>query len=175
MPAQRKLGRATDIRLSMLRGMVTQLIVHGRIETTEARAMEVKRIAEKLITMAAKEKDNFETREILRSSAKVDSKGRKVLVSKKSKNGRRYDAVEREIKSAMVQVDSPSRLAARRQAILWLMKGHDTEGKVVNPVDKLFNDVAPKFANRAGGYCRVIKLGPRRGDSADMAILEFVE
>ncbi|MBP7401844.1 MAG: 50S ribosomal protein L17 [Clostridia bacterium] len=175
MPSQRKLGRATDIRLSMLRGMVTELIVRGRIETTEARAIEVKKIAEKLITIAAREKDNFETREIMRSTAKLDGKGRKVLVSKKSKNGNRYDAVDREIKSAMVQVDNPSRLAARRLAIRWLNKGKDAEGKVVNPVDKLFNEIAPKFAKRAGGYCRVIKLGPRRGDAAEMAVLEFVE
>ncbi|NLN46767.1 MAG: 50S ribosomal protein L17, partial [Clostridiaceae bacterium] len=134
MPAQRKLGRATNIRLSMLRGMVTDLVVHGRIETTEARALEVKKIAEKLVTIAAKEKDNFEPREVLKSSAKLDSKGRKVLVSKKSKNGARYDAVDRETKSSMVQVDFPSRLAARRQAIRWLNKSHDAEGKVVNPV-----------------------------------------
>ena len=175
MPAQRKLGRATNIRLSMVRGMVTDLVVHGRIETTEARALEVKKIAEKLVTIAAKEKDNFETREVLKSSAKLDSKGRKVLVSKKSKNCARYDAVDRETKSSMVQVDFPSRLAARRQAIRWLNKSHDAEGKVVNPVDKLFNEIAPKFSGRAGGYCRVIKLGPRRGDAAEMAILEFVE
>lgn len=175
MPAHRKLGRATDLRLSMLKGMVTDLVLYGRIETTEARALEVKRIAEKLITIAAKEKDHFETREVLKSSAKVDSKGRKVLVSKKSKNDVRYDAVDRETKTEMVQVDYPSRLAARRQAIRWLNRSRNADGEALNPVDKLFNEIAPKFAGRTGGYCRVIKLGPRRGDAAEMAILEFVE
>ncbi len=175
MPAHRKLGRASDQRLSMLKGMVTDLILHGRIQTTEARALEVKRIAEKLITIAAKEKDQFETREVLKSAAKVDSKGRKVLVSKRSKNDVRYDAVDRETKSAMVQVDFPSRLAARRRAIRWLNRSRDADGTTINPVDKLFNEIAPKYADRAGGYCRVIKLGPRRGDAAEMAILEFVE
>ena len=86
MPAQRKLGRATDLRLSMLRGMVTTLIVNGRIETTEKRAREVSRIAEKLITLAVREKDNFTTRGQIVSTAKLDGKGRKVLKSVTSKN-----------------------------------------------------------------------------------------
>ncbi|NCU27689.1 50S ribosomal protein L17 [Candidatus Nomurabacteria bacterium] len=117
MPAYRKLGRATDVRLSMLKGMVTTLILTGRIETTEARAKEVKRIAEKLITLAIKEKDNFKTKSIKVSSAKKDSKGRKVLVSKTSKNGNKYDVVERTESEEMVQVDDPSRLAARKELI----------------------------------------------------------
>lgn len=174
MPAQRKLGRASDVRLSMLRGMVTALIVGGRIETTEARAKEVKKIAEKLITMAVKEKDNFTTRTMTVSTAKLDGKGRKLLKSATSKNGRKYDVVSREIKSEMVQVDNPSRLAVRRQIILWLNKSHDAEGKVVNPVDILFNTVAPKYAGREGGYTRIIKLGARRGDASEMAIIELI-
>ena len=115
MPAPRKLGRATDVRRSILRGMVTTLIVDGRIETTVARAKEVRRIAEKLITLAIREKDNFSTREILASAARLDAKGRKILKSATSKNGRTYDVVNREMKTAMVQVDEPSRLAARRK------------------------------------------------------------
>src|SRR5690554_7340751 len=103
MPAQRKLGRATDVRLSMLRGMVTTLIVHGRIETTVARAKEVSRIAEKLITLAVREKDNFTTSEQMVSAAKLDDKGRKILVSATSKNDRKYDVVSREMKTKMVQ------------------------------------------------------------------------
>lgn len=174
MPAQRKLGRATDVRLSILRGMVTTLIVNGRIETTEARAREVKRIAEKLITLAVREKDNFTTREIVASAAKLDAKGRKVLKSATSKNGRKYDVVSREMKTAMVQVDEPSRLAARRQMILWLNKSHTADGKVINPVNVLFDSVAPKYSGRSGGYTRIIKLGARRGDASEMAILELI-
>ncbi len=174
MPAYRKLGRASDVRLSMLKGMVTTLILTGRIETTEARAKEVKRIAEKLITLAIKEKDNFTTRSIKVSSAKKDSKGRKVLVSKTSKNGNKYDVVERTESEEMVQVDNPSRLAARKELIKWLMKGHDAKGNAVNPVDHLFDNVAPKYSGRPGGYCRIIKLGARKGDASEMAVLELV-
>ncbi len=174
MPAQRKLGRATDMRLSILRGMVTTLILTGKIETTEARAKEVKRIAEKLITMAIKEKDNFSTTEVTVSTAKLDAKGRKVLKSATSKNGNKYDVVDRETKKEMVQVDSASRLAVRRQLMLWLNKSHDAKGNTINPVNHLFDTVAPKYAGRAGGYARIIKLGARRGDASEMAILELI-
>jgi large subunit ribosomal protein L17 len=174
MPGQRKLGRATDVRLSILRGLVTTLIVNGKIETTEARAREVKRIAEKLITAAIREKDNFTTREVKVTRAKLDGKGRKVLKSATSKNGAKYDVVDRETKSEMVQVDSPSRLATRRMLMLWLNKSHDEKGAIINPVDVLFKDVAPKYAGRDGGYTRLIKLGARRGDASEMAILELI-
>ncbi len=174
MPAQRKLGRASDVRLSMLKGMATTLILNGKIETTQARAKEVKRIAEQLITLAVKEKDHFTTKSVMVSKAKVDSKGHKVLVSKTSKNGNRYDVVERESKQELVQVDSPSRLAARKKMMTWLRKSHDEKGAVLNPVDKLFDVVAPKYEGRSGGYCRIIKLGTRRGDASEMAILELI-
>ncbi len=174
MPAQRKLGRATDQRLSILRGMVTTLIVNGKIETTEARAKEVSKIAEKLITLAIREKDNFTTREQMVSAPKLDDKGRKVLKSAKSKNGNTYDVVSRETKTEMVQVDDPSRLAARRQMMQWLNKSHAANGTVVNPVNLLFDSVAPKYTDRNGGYTRIIKLGARRGDASEMAILELI-
>ncbi len=174
MPGYRKLGRASDVRLSMLKGMVTELILAGRVETTEARAKEVKRIAEKLITLAIKEKDNFTTKSVKTSAAKKDSKGRKVLVSKTSKNGNKYDVVERTESEEMVQVDAPSRLAARKELIKWLRKGHDAKGNTVNPVDHIFATVAPKYAGRTGGYCRIIKLGARRGDATEMALLELI-
>ncbi|MHB1483280.1 MAG: bL17 family ribosomal protein [Saccharofermentanales bacterium] len=174
MPGQRKLGRASDVRLSILKGMTTTLILKGKIETTEARAKEVKRIAEQLITLAVKEKDNFGTKSVKVSAAKIDSKGHKVLVSKTSKNGRKYDVVDREIKQEMVQVDNPSRLAARKHMMIWLKKSHDEKGKAINPVDTLFEVVAPKYVGRNGGYCRIIKIGTRRGDASEMAILELV-
>lgn len=174
MPKYRKLGRATDIRMSMLKGMVTTLILNGKIETTDARAKEVKRIAEKLITLATKERDNFTTKSIVVSSAKQDSKGRKILVSKTSKNGNKYDVVERETKEEIVKVDSPSRLAARKEIAKWLRKSHDKDGKVINPTNYLFDEVAPKYAERSGGYTRIIKLGARRGDASEMVILELI-
>ena len=174
MPKYRKLGRPSDIRMSMLKGMVTSLILNGKIETTETRAAEVKRIAEKLITLAVKEKDNFTTKSVKVSSAKKDSKGRKVLVSKTAKSGAKYDVVERAESEEMVQVDMPSRLAARKELVKWLKKGTDAKGNPINPVNYMFENVAPKYADRPGGYCRIIKLGERRGDGAPMAILELV-
>lgn len=174
MPAYRKLGRVSDVRLSMLKGMVTALILNGRIETTEARAKEVKRIAEKLITLAVKEKDNFTTKSMKVTTARKDSKGKKSLETKTSKNGIKYDVVERVESEEMVQVDSPSRLAARREMMKWLKKGHDAKGKNVNPVNYLFENIAPKYVDRPGGYCRIIKLGARRGDASEMAVLELV-
>jgi len=85
------------------------------------------------------------------SAAKLDSKGKKVLKSATSKNGNKYDVVERETKKAMVQVDSPDRLAVRRQLMLWLNKSHDEKGNTVNPVNFLFDTVAPKYVGRTGG------------------------
>lgn len=175
MPAPKKLGRPTDQRLAILRNLTAALILNGRIETTEARAKEVRRIAEKLITGAIREKDSFTTRTMTVSRAKLDSKGRKVLTPKTAKDGKRkYDVVSRETKTELVQVDSPARLAVRRAAIRWLPKAHDAEGAAVNPVDHLFDTVAPKYADRHGGYTRIVKLGNRLGDAAEMVILELV-
>lgn len=174
MPVYRKLGRASDQRKSILKNLVTALILNGRIETTTARAHEVQRIAEKLITLSVREKDNFTTREINVSAAKLDAKGRKVLKSATSKNGNDYDVVVREMKTEMVQVDDPSRLAARRKMMLWLNKSHDSSGKNLNPVNYMFSEIAPKYTDRNGGYTRIIKLGARRGDASEMAILELV-
>ena len=88
MATNRKLGRTTDIRLAMLKTLTTDLILHGKIETTEARAKEVKAIADSLISLAIKEKDNFEMVDVKVSKAKLDSKGNKVTELVKSKNGK---------------------------------------------------------------------------------------
>lgn len=170
----RKMGRASDQRTAMLRNMVTAFVINGKLETTTARAKEVSAIVEKLITDAVKEKDNFTTKEVTVSSAKLDGKGKKVLTTKTSKNGKKYDVVDREIKTKTVTVDAPSRLVARRDAMYWLHKSHDEEGAVVNPVNKLYDEIAPRYAGRNGGYTRVIKIGARRGDGSEMAVLEFV-
>ena len=97
-----------------------------------------------------------------------------MLETKTSKNDRTYDTVERETKEEIVQVDSPSRLAARREIMKWLRKSHDGKGDAVNPANYLFETVAPKYSDRDGGYCRIIKLGARRGDGSEMVILELV-
>ena len=171
----RKMGRASDQRTAMLRNMVTAFVINEKLETTTARAKEVSAIVEKLITAAVKEKDNFTTKEVTVSSAKLDGKGKKVLTTKTTKDGKRkYDVVDREIKTKTVTVDAPSRLAARRDAMYWLHKSHDEEGIVINPVNKLYDEIAPRYAGRNGGYTRVVKIGARKGDGSEMAILEFV-
>jgi len=170
----RKMGRASDQRTAMLRNMVTAFVINEKLETTTARAKEVSAIVEKLITAAVREKDNFTTKEVTVSSAKLDGKGKKVLTTKTSKNGKKYDVVDREIKTKTVSVDAPSRLAARRDAMYWLHKSHNDEGAAVNPVNKLYDELAQRYAGRNGGYTRVIKIGARRGDGSEMAILEFV-
>jgi large subunit ribosomal protein L17 len=174
MPLQRKLGRATDQRIAMLRGLVTSLFINGKIETTEARAKEVKNLAEKLIAIAAKEADNFTSKQVKVSAAKLDSDGKKITKTVTSKNGNKYQVVEREEKTDMVQVDNPSRLHARKKAIYWLYRAKDSNGKPINLADKLFNDIAPKYKGKNGGYTRIYKLGARRGDAAEMAVLELI-
>ncbi|HHV95107.1 MAG TPA: 50S ribosomal protein L17 [Clostridiaceae bacterium] len=175
MPRQRKLGRPTDHRKAMLRGLVTALLAYGRIETTEARAKEVKNIAESLIARAVKEVDNFTSKQVKVSAAKLDSKGRKITKSVTSKNNRKYEVVEREVKTDLVTVDNPSRLHARRQILKWVYRFKDKDGNNINVVDKLFDEIAPKYKDRNGGYTRIYRLGPRRGDAAEKVILELVD
>lgn len=174
MPAQRKLGRPTDQRKALLKSLVTSLLQHGRIETTEARAKEVKNIAEKLITLAVRECDNFTSKNVVVSVPVVDSKGRKMLKTVTSKNGNKYEVVEREKKEELRTVDAPSRLAARRQVMNWVYKVKDENGKTISLTNKLFDEIAPKYKERKGGYTRIYKIGPRKGDGADMVVLELV-
>jgi len=174
MASQKKLGRPTDQRKAMLKGLVTSFIKEGRIETTEARAEEVRNIAEKLITIAVKEVDNFTSKQVKVSKAKLDSKGKKITKTATSKNGNKYEVVDREVKTDMAPVDNPSRLHARRQAMRWLYRVKDAEGRPVNLTNKLFDEIAPKYKGRNGGYTRIYKLGPRRGDAAEMVILKLV-
>ena len=170
----RKMGRASDQRTAILKNMVTAMIINGKVEITVARAKEVSAIVEGLVASAVKEKDNFTTKEITVSAAKLDGKGKKVLKTKTSKSGAQYEVVDREVKTTTVQVDDPSRLAARKAMMKWLIKSHDSEGYVVNPTNKLFDEIAPRYAGRTGGYTRIVRLGARRGDGSEMAILEFV-
>ena len=164
----------------MLRGQVTALIAskEGRIITTEARAKEVQKIVEGLIALAVKEKDNFETVKVTAKVARKDKDGKRV---KEEKNGKRvtvYDEVEKEIKK-----DLPSRLHARRQMlkVLYTVKevpaknaGKKRNTKELDLVAKLFDEVAPKYVGRKGGYTRIVKIGQRKGDGAMQVVLEFV-
>ena len=174
MATNRKLGKTTDIRLAMLKSQVTDLILHGKIETTEARAKEVKAIADSLISLAVKEKDNFETVEVKVSKAKLDSKGNKVTELVKSKNGKEYLKVVKEETTEKRQKDMPSRMNARRKIMKTVNKVKDAEGNNIDLVSKLFNEIAPKYEGRVGGYTRILKLGNRRGDAAEVVIIQLV-
>ena len=175
MATNRKLGKTTDIRLAMLKTQVTDLILHGKIETTEARAKEVKAIADSLISLAVKEKDNFETVEVKVSRTKLDAKGNKETELVKSKNGKEYLKVVREEVTEKRQKDMPSRLNARRKIMRKINKVTDSEGKNVDLPAKLFNEIAPKYAGKnVGGYTRIVRVGPRRGDGAEVAILQLI-
>ena len=170
----RKLGRTTDHRLSMLRSLTTSLLLHGKIETTEAKAKEVRSLVEKLITLGIKEQSNFTTAEKKVSYAKVDAEGRKVTEEATSKNGKKFNKVVREVTTKTVEIDMPSRLAARRKMFTMINKVKDENGKNIDLTAKLFGEYADKYKDRTGGYTRILKLGQRRGDGAEVVILELV-
>ena len=175
MATNRKLGRTTDIRMAMLRNLTTDLLVHGKIETTLPRAKEVKSIADSIISLAIKEKDNFEEVEQKVVKAKLDSKGNKVTELVKSKNGKEYLKVVKEETTEKRQKDMPSRLNARRKIMRKVNKVKDVDGKSIDVPAMLFNEIAPKYAGKnVGGYTRIVKAGPRRGDGAEVAILQLV-
>ena len=174
MATNRKLGRTTDIRNSMLKTLTTDVILHGKVETTEARAKEVKSIVDSIISLAIKEKDNFETVDVKVVKAKLDSKGNKVTEMAKSKNGKEYLKVVKEEKTESRQKDMPSRLNARRKIMKHINKVTDEKGNNIDLINKLFNEIAPKYEGRVGGYTRILKAGPRRGDAAEVAILQLI-
>lgn len=174
MATNRKLGRTTNIRNAMLKTLTTDVILHGKVETTEARAKEVKAIVDSIVSLAIKEKDNFETVDVKVVKAKLDSKGNKVTEMAKSKNGKEYLKVVKEEKTESRQKDMPSRLNARRKMMTKINKVKDEKGNNIDLIAKLFNEIAPKYEGRVGGYTRIIKAGPRKGDGAEVAILELV-
>lgn len=185
MGSYRKLGRSSDQRKALLRTQVTQLLYHGKIVTTEARAKEIRKIAEKLIAMAVREKDNFDEVTIKAKVPRKDAEGKRVKEVVDGKKKTVYDEVDKTIKK-----DRPSRLHARREMlkVLYPVTSSWTtrkDGKTVTSnkkkdkkeedlVTKMFEEIAPKYANRNGGYTRIIKLGPRRGDAAMQVIIELV-
>ena len=178
MAKYRKLGRTSDQRKALLRNQVTNLIYHGKIITTEARAKEVRKIAEGLIALAVKEKDNFETVKVTAKVPRKDKDGKRVKEVVDGKKVTVYDNVEKEIKK-----DLPSRLHARRQMLRVLYPvvevpttaaGKKRGTKEVDLPAKLFDEYGPKYASRKGGYTRIIKIGPRKGDAAMEVVLELL-
>ena len=178
MAKYRKLGRTSDQRKALIRNQVTALLYNGKIVTTEAKAKEVRKVAEGLIAAAVKECDNFEEVTVKAKVARKDSEGKRVKEVVDGKKVTVYDEVEKTIKK-----DMPSRLHARRQMlkVLYPVKEVPTEGakrkkntKQVDLCDKLFTEIAPKYADRNGGYTRIIKIGQRKGDGALEVVLELV-
>ena len=169
MAGTRKLGKPTDQRLAMLKCLTTDLILNGKVVTTEARAKEVKAIADSVIALAVKEYKNFEEVEVKVVKAKLDSKGRKVTEKVTSKNGKEYLRVVKEETTEKRQKDMPSRLNSRRKLMTKINKVEGTD-----LMNKLFNEIAPKYEGRQGGYTRILKMEPRKGDNADVALLQLI-
>ena len=174
MAQYRKLGRTASQRKALLRSQVTALLLNGKIETTETRALETRRIAEHLIAMAVREKDNFDTVTVTAKVPKKDKDGNRVKTLVDGKKVTEFEEIQKTIKK-----DQPSRLHARRQMlkVLYGAKQPDAKGKKMTEVDlpkKLFEEIAPKYVNRNGGYTRITKIGPRRGDAAMVVQLELV-
>ena len=178
MAKYRKLGRTSDQRKALLRNQVTALLYNGRIVTTEARAKEVRKVAEGLIALAVKEKDNFENVKVTAKVPRKDNDGKRVKEVVDGKKVTVYDMVEKEIRK-----DLPSRLHARRQMLKVLYPvtevptaaaGRKKNTKEVDLAAKIFDEYGAKYANRNGGYTRIIKIGPRKGDAAMEVVLELV-
>lgn len=178
MAKYRKLGRTASQRKALLRSQVTALINNGKIVTTEAKAKEVRKIAEGLIALAVKEKDNYEEVTVTAKVARKDKDGKRVKEVVDGKKVTVYDSVEKTIKK-----DKPSRLHARRKMLQTLYTvtevpteaaGKKRNTKEVDLVAKLFDEIAPKYEGRNGGYTRIVKIGLRKGDAAMEVLLELV-
>lgn len=178
MAGYRKLGRTASQRKALLRGQVTSLLYHGKIVTTEAKAKEIRKIAEGLIAMAVREKDNVEEVTVKSIVAKRDSEGKKVKEVVDGKKVVVTDVVEKTVSKEL-----PSRVHARRQMnkVLYGVTdvpaagaGRKKNTKNVDVADMLFGEIATKYADRNGGYTRIVKIGPRKGDAAMQVIIELV-
>ena len=178
MAKYRKLGKTASQRKALMRNQITQLIYHGKIKTTEARAKEIRKQTEHLIALAVRERDNYETVEVDAKIPLKDKDGRRVKEVVDGKKVTQYETIKKSIKK-----DSPSRLHARRQMLKVLYPvvevpdtaaGRKRNTKQVDLVAMLFDDIAPKYASRNGGYTRIIKIGPRKGDAAMEVVIELV-
>ncbi len=176
MRGYRKLGFASKERKAALRKLTTDLLYYGRITTTVTRAKEVRRMAERMITLARKEHANFTQVTVTAKIPKKDKDGKRI---RQELNGKRVEIFEQVEK--IIKKDSPSRLNARRKmmAVFYpvteLPQGAKKKKAVkVDLVKKMFDEIGPKYAQRNGGYTRIIKIGLRKGDAAPMAIIELV-
>lgn len=178
MAKYRKLGRTSDQRKALIRNQVTALLHNGKIVTTEAKAKEIRKVAEGLIAMAIRERDNYEEVTVKTKVARKDKDGKRVKEVVDGKRVTVYDEVEKKIKK-----DMPSRLHARRQMlrVLYPVKevpaeaaGRKRNTKQIDLPKKLFEEIAPKYADRKGGYTRIVKIGQRKGDGALEVLLELV-
>ena len=178
MAGYRKLGRTSSQRKALLRNQVTNLLYHGKIVTTEAKAKEIRRIAEHMIALAVREKDNYETVTVKAKVAQKDKDGKRVKEVVDGKKVTVFDIVDKEVKK-----EAPSRLHARRQMnkMLYGVKevpaataGRKKGTKTIDIASKLFDEYGPKYADRKGGYTRIVKIGPRKGDAAMEVVIELV-
>ena len=178
MAKYRKHGRTSSQRKALLRNQVTALLNNGKIRTTEAKAKEIRKIAEGLIALAVKEKDNFEEVTVKAKVARKDKDGKRVKEVVDGKKVTVYDEVEKKIKK-----DMPSRLHARRQMLKVLYgvtevpstpAGRKKGTKKADIPAKLFDEIAPKYTSRNGGYTRIVKIGERKGDGAMAVLIELV-
>ncbi|SEW10035.1 bL17 family ribosomal protein [[Clostridium] fimetarium] len=178
MAMYRKLGKSSSQRKALLRSQVTAVIYHGRIVTTEARAKEVRKIVDHLVALAVREKDNFETVTVTAKVPKKDKDGKRVKEVVDGKKVTVFDNVEKTIKK-----DNASRLNARKLIIKEIytvtdvpkaVAGKKRNTKEIDLVAKLFDEIAPKYVDRNGGYTRIVKIGLRKGDAAMEVVLELV-
>ena len=178
MAGYRKLSRTAAQRKALIRGQVTALLNNGKIITTEAKAKEIRKETEHLIALAVREKDNFEEVTVKAKVARKDKDGNRVKEVKDGKKVAVFDEVDKKIKK-----DSPSRLHARREMlkVLYPVKkvpekaaGKKKNTQDVDLVAKLFDEIAPKYVNRNGGYTRIVKIGQRKGDGAMEVLIELV-
>ena len=174
MAGYRKLGRTSSQRKALLRNQVTNLLYHGSIDTTEAKAKQIRKIAEGTIALGVKECNNYDTVTVTAKVARKDKDGKRVKEVVDGKKVTVYDEVEKKIKK-----DSASRLHARRQMLKVLYTAKESDGtkkgtKTIDVTNKLFDEIAPKYADRNGGYTRIVKIGQRKGDGALEVLLELV-
>ncbi|MCL1997923.1 MAG: 50S ribosomal protein L17 [Turicibacter sp.] len=179
MPGYRKLGRSTSSqRKAMLRNLTTNLLYHGKITTTVSRAKEIRRMTEKLITLAVKEHENFTEETVKAKVPQKDHTGRRVKTVVDGKKVTMYDTIDKTIKK-----DSPSRLNARRKILstLYPVTNVPADGrkkrslsKKIDMAAKMFDEIAPKYTDRPGGYTRITRIGVRKGDAAEMVVIELV-